>query len=257
MFAEGRGGGEPVLLALEGLRVGYRGQALLPAIDLEIRAGEVWALIGANGSGKTTLMKTILGLMPAVGGRARWGGSGVKVGYVPQRSSFASNVPARVVDVVRGGACRGWSFLNPLPDRARAEAVERAMRDAGVEELAGQQFGRLSEGQKQRALMARALASNPAIMALDEPTSAMDMASERAVFELIDALRRRRALGVLLVSHHLSVTVAFATHGLLLDQEVGLVMAGDIQSVAASEACQARYGRLLLESIAARGGRGG
>ena len=240
------------VLALRGLEVGYHeGKPLLPALDLEIRAGELWALVGPNGAGKTTLLRTVLGLQPGLGGAVQWI-DGAEVGYVPQRARLATDVPARVLDVVRGGQDRGWSFVNPLFRRGRREAVRRAMADCRIEALATQQFSSLSEGQKQRVLMARALVSDPRVLVLDEPTSAMDMASEHDTFELIEALRRERDLAVLLVSHHLPVVAEFATHVLLLDRECDLVLDGPIEEVAEHQVCRARYGRILREGLERR-----
>lgn len=232
---------EPLLSARE-LIVGYAGVAVLPAVDLQIRPGELWGLVGANGAGKSTLLRTLLGLLPRVGGvvdRA----SGLRTGYVPQRSELDMTGPRRVVDVVRGGAEQGWSFLSPLaPLRAR-EAVRRALRDAHAEALAGAQLSELSEGQKQRVLLARALASEPAVLVLDEPTSAMDGRTERAVYTVLQELRAARSLAVLMVSHHVALLAEHATHLVLVDREDGLALVGPAATVAASEAFTERWGR--------------
>lgn len=235
------------------LEVGYAVQAgaLLPHIDLEIRAGELWALVGPNGSGKTTFLKTLLGLLPSLGGEHAWA-STAKIGYVPQRASVDLSVPARVIDLVEQGVERQWSFLKPGYRRSQRERVERAMRDTHTLELASQAFATLSEGQKQRVLMARALANAPNVLVLDEPTSAMDMKAEHDVFELIEALRHERDLAVLLVSHHLPVVAEFATHVVLFDRECDAVLSGPIEAIADHHTCRARYGRILREGMERR-----
>ena len=230
-------------VTIEDLRVGYSGVPLLPSIRLAIRPGELWGLIGANGSGKTTFLRTLLGLLPRVGGRLELQ-PGVTIGYVPQRSDLDLSVPARVVDIVRGGLDRGWSFLLPAIHLRRAGAVERAMRDTETLHLAQTQFARLSEGQKQRVLLARALASDPQVLVLDEPTSAMDIVAERAVFDLIDALRGQRELAIVVVSHHVSLLVSYATHALFLDVDLQLAAAGPLEEVANHEVFARRYGLL-------------
>jgi zinc transport system ATP-binding protein len=232
------------LLRLRALEVGYGGRALLPPISFEVRPGELWALVGPNGGGKSTLLGTVVGLLPPVGGGVDRP-SGAVVGYVPQRTSVDMAVPARVIDLVRGGHDRGLSFLSPLhPLRGRA-AVARAMAETRTEALAHQRFAALSEGQKQRVLLARALVGDPRLLVLDEPTSAMDLGAERAVFELLERLRRERDLAVIVVGHHLPVLLGRATHVALVDQDEGLAVTGPVHEVTRSPAFLARFGALL------------
>lgn len=233
------------LLTVQGLVVGYRGRPLLPSASFAVRRGELWAIVGPNGSGKTTFLRSVLGLLPPLGGSVEMGAGGVSVGYVPQRSSLDPNLPARVIDVVRGGLETGWSFLNPTYRMRNRGAVDAALRDAHVTELARRQVSELSEGQKQRVLMARALAAQPALLILDEPTSAMDANAERSIFELLDSLRESRDLGVLLVSHHLGVVSEHATHLLMVDKDHGMLLAGSLAEVGAHTECVARYGQLF------------
>lgn len=237
------------VLSLEQLVVGYDGRPLLPALSLDIAEGEQWALIGPNGSGKTTLLRTILGLLSAVGGGIVLG-RGTNIGYVPQRASLSGNTPGRVIDLVRGGVERHWSFLRPGFVRQQADAVACAMRDADVEPLATQQYATLSEGQKQRVLVARALASNPELLVLDEPTAAMDVSAEAGVFALLDRLRDERNLAVLMVSHHLTVTARHATHAIVVDKDRNYAAAGTISEIARADETRARYGELLVDALA-------
>ncbi len=242
------------LLRTESLEVGYARRALLPEVTFAVAAGELWALIGQNGSGKTTLLRTLLGLLPRVGGRIIWG-SEAQVGYVPQRSTVDQDIPSRVVDLVGLGVDRGRSFLDPFYLRKHRDDVEQAMRDTNVLELANHRFSALSEGQKQRVLMARALASNPRLLVLDEPTSAMDVVAEESILSLLNTLRDKRDLGVLLVSHHLPIVAAHATHAMLVDKDNALVEHGTMAEIAASPECRARYGNLLADAVGSRGGQ--
>lgn len=240
------------LLTCRALEVGYaRQQALLPGIDLEICPGELWALVGPNGSGKTTFLKTLLGLLDPLGGVLGWHGD-ARIGYVPQRTRVDLTVPARVIDLVEQGVERSWSFLRPGFRKQRADAIERALHDTHTTELRHQRFATLSEGQKQRVLMARALANAPDIMVLDEPTSAMDMKAEHDVFTLIESLRHERELAVLLVSHHLPVVAEFASHVVLFDRECDAILSGPIEDIADHHTCRARYGRILREGMERR-----
>lgn len=235
------------LLQVADLVVGYRSQAVLPPLTFDVRAQEFWAIIGRNGSGKTTLLRTLLGLLPRLSGGITWG-AGVSIGYIPQRSEVDLSVPARVIDLVRAGCERNWSFVRPSWRHGMHERIQRVLREVGIAPLARKRFDELSEGQKQRVLLARALVSDPGILVLDEPTSAMDVASERGIFELLDTLRRERRLGIMVVGHHISVLASRATHLAVVDGDENLAAVGALHDMAHLPAIQERYGRLFIEA---------
>ncbi len=237
------------LLQMKDLVVGYHKQGLLPPCSLSLCAGDMWAVLGPNGAGKTTMIKTLLGLLPAVAGSMHWS-QHAQVGYVPQRTQIDLRVPGRVKDIVAGGVEQNWSFLNPVWRRQRKAAITRAMKDTQVAALAYQQFITLSEGQKQRVLMARALASEPSVLILDEPTSAMDLSAEHTVLSLLNTLRTTRQLAVLIVSHHLHVIGTFATHALLVDKDHQALISGTLDQVAEHQACVSLYGSVLRDAAA-------
>ena len=230
----------PAALTLDALVVGYQGRPLLPPISAAVRPGELWALIGRNGSGKSTLLKTLLGLLPPVAGTLRWGPA-ARVAFVPQRGEHEDAMPARALDMVRAGVDRGWSFANPLHVLRRAPVVAHALRQAGAEALADEPFSTLSEGQKQRVWMARALASTPSVILLDEPTSALDAVAERDAFELLDRLRREAGLALVLASHHMAFIPRFATHAILVDRDDQVALAGPSAEVLASPTYRKHY----------------
>ncbi len=232
------------IMSISKLEVGYLGRAILPPINLEIRAGELWGIAGSNGSGKSTLLKTILGLLPSVSGKTSRT-ERLRIGYVPQRTSLDLSIPARAIDVVRGGATRGWSFTNLLHTHHNARAIEEAMETTNVTSIATQQLAELSEGQKQRVLMARALVGDPHLLVLDEPTSAMDGQAETRMLALLDELRVKRAIGIVLVSHNLMAMSTVATHALMLDREHQLIISGDIRDVAVHHEVHEHFGRLM------------
>jgi zinc transport system ATP-binding protein len=230
-----------LLLEARGLQVGHHGRAILPPIDIALHPEQFWAVIGPNGSGKTTFLRTLLGLLPRLGGTIERG-SGRAIGYVPQRTEIDPSVPARVVDLVRTGTERGWSFLDPLWHRRTRPQVDNALRDTEIEALARRPWTQLSEGQKQRVLMAQALAGEPDLLVLDEPTSAMDLHAERGIFELLGHLRQRRGLGVLVVSHNLGLLTRYASHVLFVDQDQRVVRSGPLADVASTPEFTLRYG---------------
>lgn len=231
------------LLHTEALEVGYHGRALLPPFALTVEAGEIWAVVGRNGGGKSTVLKTLLGLLPKVAGEIERAAD-LRMAYVPQRDDQNASVPGRVIDVVRGGLDRGWSFLRPgfLADRG---PVDRALESCELTALVRHPFATLSEGQKQRVLVARALVSDPQIMFLDEPTSAMDPIYEEAIFALLHRLSHARDLAIVVVSHQLSFVPRFATHMMLVDRDDAVVEIGDRAAVLTCEACRRKYGDLL------------
>lgn len=238
-----------MLLQIDALEVGYQGRAILPRMTLQVEPGQLWAVIGPNGAGKSTFLRTILGLhQPVAGGILRGTGA---IGYVPQRSEVDPAVPQRVIDLVRMGVERGWRVLDPLAGR-RNPAVQAAMRDANVTALARTQWRKLSEGQKQRALLAQALAGEPKLLVLDEPTSAMDMHAEAAIFTVLERLRAERHLGIVVISHHLAMLARCATHFMLLDKDADLALVGDRATVLQHPDFLERYGQVVE-----RGGRHG
>lgn len=227
--------------ALLDLEIGYRGQAILPPLNVCLHAGEMWALVGRNGAGKSTLIRSLLGLQPTLRGEVRLD-TGVRVAYVAQRTDHHARIPARVQDFVEGGLDVGWSFLRPWLTAPQKTVVDQALRDVDLWALRERSLATLSYGQRQRAHIARALATNPQLLVLDEPTSAMDPINERAVFELLAGLARRRQIAVLLSSHQMSFLPDHADHALLVDRDLGIAVGGDLRKVFWSHDFRRVYG---------------
>jgi len=213
------------------LEVGHAGRAILPAIDLSIRRGEFWAVIGRNGSGKTTWLRTVLGLAPPIRGSVLRA-AGLRVSYLPQRSTLDELYPLLAREVVAMGAERAW----------------QALAEMGVADLRERPFRQLSEGQKQRVLFARIAASHAELTILDEPTSAMDVIAEREAFELLDELRKRQNLAIVVVSHYLGLARSFADRAVLLDRDAKAVIVGSCEDVFSNQVFRDRYaGSLATE----------
>jgi zinc transport system ATP-binding protein len=188
--------------------VAYEGREVLQDVSLDVRPGEVVAILGANGSGKSTLIRTVLGLVPLGGGEIDLFGtpqrrfrSWERIGYVPQRMGAASGVPATVGEVVASGRLARRGIFKP-PRAADREAVRAALEDVGLADRSGDPVATLSGGQQQRALIARALAGRPDLLVLDEPTAGVDAASQEA-FAATLATFQRRGGTILLVAHEL------------------------------------------------------
>lgn len=194
---------EPLITA-QHLTLRRGGATVLDHIDFTIRPREIVTLIGPNGSGKTTLLKALLGLVPATGTVIRK--PGLRVGYVPQ--NFARD-PSLPITVAR--------FLGLF---APAAAARAAMSRTGIAELGARQLSILSGGELARVLLARAIATEPELLILDEPLAGVDVAGEAALYHLIAELRDEIGCGVLLVSHDLHVVMAQADRVICLNGHV-------------------------------------
>jgi zinc transport system ATP-binding protein len=191
------------VIELEGVSFSYRGAAVLDDVSLRIEAGDFLAILGPNGGGKTTLLRLVLGLLKPDRGEVRvLGGTPAqargRVGYVPQRAGFDLDFPIRVIDVVLMGRFPSAPTGRPFRPRDR-EVAREALAQVEMAEHALRPIGALSGGQLQRVLIARALALEPELLLLDEPTASLDERIGRSVWELFEELSRRMA--VVLVSH--------------------------------------------------------
>ncbi|WP_406860809.1 metal ABC transporter ATP-binding protein [Streptomyces sp. HUAS MG47] len=195
------------VISVRGATAALGARPVLRGVDLTVGRGEVVALLGANGSGKSTAVRSVIGQVPLTGGTVELFGTDLRkfrdwarVGYVPQRTTAASGVPATIREVVASGRLsrRRFGFLG----RADKAAVERAIALVGLADRARDSVSALSGGQHQRVLIARALASEPELLIMDEPMAGVDLASQEV---LADTLREQVARGssVLLVLHEL------------------------------------------------------
>ena len=225
------------LLTLEVMAAGYNGRAILPPIDLQLQRGETLALIGRNGAGKSTLLRTLLGLQPPITGRMT-SALDLRVGYVPQRSEVMAEAPMRVLLATD----EGRSFLRPFVSREARDRVAAAAERAHVMELLGHQVSQLSEGQRQRASLARALVSTPNLLLLDEPTSALDRVAEELVLSVVDEIRRGGDVGVILITHSLHVAGTHASRVLLVDKDDKVAETGSFAEVSAGANFRRLYG---------------
>jgi zinc transport system ATP-binding protein len=191
-----------------GLSVQLAGRPVLRGLDLTVGAGDVVAVLGANGSGKSTLVKALLGLVPLRRGSSSLFGRPLdefsdwrRVGFVPQRSTAVSGVPASVREVVASGRlARRRPFL---PARqADKHAVAAALDAVDMTDRAGDRVSQLSGGQQQRVLIARALAGQPDLLVMDEPTAGVDLTTQTALADLAATLVRRGTT-IVLVAHEL------------------------------------------------------
>ena len=189
------------------LDFGYRGRLVGEDVSLSLEAGEVLCLLGPNGSGKTTLFKTLLGLLRSQGGVVAIDGADVKarardqvarlVSYVPQ--AHESFFPFTVQEVVLMGRTAHMGVFS-APSRRDCEVAQAAIERMGLAALADSIYSRLSGGERQLTLIARALAQDSPIIVMDEPTASLDFGNQARVLEHIRSLARS-GIGVLLSTH--------------------------------------------------------
>jgi len=232
----------PYLIKLEDVAIGYDKTGFLDSINLSIRHGQFWGIIGPNGGGKTTLLKTIVGLIPSVAGKVYYReGKLLIFGYVPQREKFDHIFPISVSEFV----AMGRYIRIPVGRGVKKEdrkIVMDCLEKVEIPHLKNRPFRSLSGGEKQRSLIAHALAGEPDILILDEHTASMDIKGETAIMELIEKIKEKDNLTVLMVSHFLNKVAEFADHVVVVDKDSGVFSAGTTAEVLRDETLSRIFG---------------
>ncbi len=234
------------IIRLTHVDVIFQDVLVLEDVSLNVAPGDFLAIIGPNGAGKTTLLRVILGLVRPVSGAVRlfgkapWelNGERRRVGYVPQVLSVDLNFPVRAGEVVLMGRYgRVGLFRRPSSDDRAA--ARRAMERVGIADLADRPLARLSAGQRQRAFLARALANDPDLLLLDEPTTGVDVAATESLYELLRRLHEE-GITILVVSHDVGVVASYVDGVVCVNRR--LVAHGRPEEVLGSEAMTQMYG---------------
>ncbi|MEY2879844.1 MAG: hypothetical protein RLZZ15_2224 [Verrucomicrobiota bacterium] len=244
------------------LRVARGRAVILRGVDWRVGAGEHWVILGANGSGKTSLLKALTGfLSPTAGaisllgqtyGASDWRALRLKIGVVT--SSFAAAVPPAecALETVVSGKFAQLDLWH-AGTRADRVAARKLLRGVGLARLADREWAHLSQGERQRVLIARALMARPRLLILDEPCAGLDPVAREKFLRSVERLARRGgAPALVLVTHHVEeITPAF-THVLLL-REGRVLAAGPRAAVLTSAKLSATFGAPLR--LARRGGQ--
>ena len=204
------------VLALSGVAVGYGDRPVVEDVDLVVLPREVVALVGANGSGKTTLVRGVLGLAPVLAGRVellgrpaasfreRW-----RIGYVPQRHTVGGGIPSSVQEVVASGRLARRRLLSRATAADR-QAVREALETVGLVDRRCAPVATLSGGQQRRTLIARALAADPDILIMDEPTAGVDAAGQENLARTLTSLVGQ-GLTLVVVTHEIEPLLGLLT----------------------------------------------
>jgi zinc transport system ATP-binding protein len=197
----------PLALRLEKVTFAY-GYAppVLRDVDLEVERGEFVAIAGPNGGGKTTLVRLVVGLEQPTSGRVEL--MVRKVGYLPQRTQAGIDAPVTVRELVTTGRASRTRLLGPLTAADRV-SVQEAIDRVGLSPHADRRLTTLSGGQQQRAFIAKALAADPELLVLDEPTTGVDVEAQDAIASLLQRLRSELEMTILYVSHEFGAVERF------------------------------------------------
>jgi ABC-type Mn2+/Zn2+ transport system ATPase subunit len=212
---------DPIII-LDSVAIGYDGRAILSGISLSMERGSFTAILGANGSGKSTLLKTLLGLQPPIAGKIEIIAPAV-FGYVPQAIEFDPLFLLTGFEVALMGVYGRVGAGRFVSQNERA-FVRECLRATGAEDFARKKFSELSGRQKQRVLLARALATKPDVLVLDEPTAGVDAAATHALLEFISQIHEEQKLTILFVTHDLPLVRKHAQQVIWLHQ--GKVLQG-------------------------------
>jgi zinc/manganese transport system ATP-binding protein len=231
-----------VSLQQASLRFGDR--TLWDNLDLEIRAGEFFAVLGPNGSGKTSLLKVLLGLQPLSSGTVEVAGEPARrgsrhIGYVPQQKSFDPDTPLRGRDLV-GLGLDGHRWGVRLQGRGHRRRVDELLAKVGATSYANVPVGLLSGGEQQRLRVAQALATDPEVLLCDEALLSLDLNHQRAVSRLVSEQSRTSSSAVVFVTHEINPIIDHVDRVLYLAD--GRFRVGSPQEVMTTEVLSDLYG---------------
>lgn len=233
---------------------GFPGVVALADLSLDIHEGEYVGIIGPNGSGKTTLCRAMLGLISPIEGSLQIFDCAceelrchhrARIGYLPQKGTLDPHFPITVLEAVMMGRY-GALGLFRRPGRQDRDIALHALENVGMHDHWNAQLGHLSGGQQQRVLIARALAQQPQVLLLDEPTTGLDIVTQHSVLDLIKRLHRDLGLTVLLVTHDINMIKNHVDRLILL--KTRLFAAGPPEEVLRADVLQQVYGKDLVIS---------
>lgn len=214
------------MIKLENITCGYGKKAILSDINLTIEKAELTCLIGKNGVGKTTLFKTILGILPELEGHITFDGKLTNTLSALEQAKFISYVPQAhgtpfsfsVLDVILMGQFAHNSGFFAKPSKKSMEVAMDCIQILGIEKLTNKNFSHISGGEKQMVLIARAMAQQPQFIAMDEPTSNLDLGNQMRVLKVAQTLKER-GYGVIMNTHSPEQALQFGDKVIMLSSK--------------------------------------
>lgn len=208
-----------LLIRLTDIEMIREGRTILENINLDINHGDFLAITGPNGGGKTTLLRIILKLLKPTRGSVTYGTDKnnekeLSIGYLPQKNTIDSHFPITVSEMVS----LGLYGINRKSKEDSKQAVAEVLKLVGLEDYSKHNIGRLSGGQLQRALLARAIISRPEVLVLDEPLSYLDKQFEKRIYDIMESLSLDTT--VILVSHEISTIASIANRHIIVDRKL-------------------------------------
>lgn len=196
------------IVEITGVSFKHGASLILENINLEIMRGDFLGIIGPNGAGKTTLLKIVLNLIKPTRGTVKLFGEDIhrfkdwyKIGYIPQHAlSFDTNFPVNVYEAVSMGRFSKKGLFKNLGKEDR-QVIDDVLDIVGMKEYKNRRVGELSGGQQQRVFIARALASQPELLILDEPTIGVDIAGQKEFYDFLEKLNKEKKITLVLVTH--------------------------------------------------------
>ncbi|NGX43387.1 MAG: High-affinity zinc uptake system ATP-binding protein ZnuC [Chlamydiae bacterium] len=197
------------VLSLENVSFSYQEQKVLEGVTFSINSGEFVGVFGPNGGGKTTLLKLIMGFLKPDYGTIEVFGSAPqysqsRIAYVPQGLRFDRLFPISVKELVLSGRLSHLPWYGKFHSKD-LDAADEMLEKVGLSNIKSHAFGTLSGGQAQRALIARALVTQPELLLLDEPTASVDSQAEREIYSILEELKGE--IAILMVTHHLRTAI--------------------------------------------------
>ncbi len=223
------------LITLDKVNLRLQGRDIIQNVSLDLDENQITTLIGPNGSGKTTLTRLVLGLVKPNSGKIIRR-PGLRIGYMPQKLQLEATMPLTVARFMQ------------LPNKHARHTLEKALAEVKVEHLLDSPIQKLSGGETQRVMLARALLREPQLLVLDEPAQGVDITGQIELYQLITEIKKRHQCTVLMVSHDLHLVMASTDQVICLNHHV--CCSGHPESVSTDPAFIALFGEQGADALA-------
>lgn len=198
------------LVSVSKVKLGYNNIPVVDGLSFDVEEKDFICIVGPNGAGKTTLIRGILGLIPLMSGKIKFGLNENQIGYMPQETTVDANFPASVFEIVLSGSLNKPGIFYSAETKTRASGTLKLL---GISKLEKQSFSELSGGQRQKVLLARALMATDKLLILDEPSNNLDQKSKESLYELVQKLNSEHNIAIVMVTHDLD-------HGNLIGNKI-------------------------------------